>query len=60
MFFSIMSPDMLIIRQLISDFWLVTDITSHVPEPRGMASGAKCHTEQNVTPHTWWGPHLGI
>ena len=19
----------------------------------------RCHTEQNVTPHTWWGPPLG-
>ena len=50
MFSGIMSTDLLITRQLISDSWLVTDITSHVREPRGMASGAKCHTEQSATP----------
>jgi len=57
MFSDIMSPDLLITRQLISDSWLVSGITSHVPEFRGMASGVKCHTEQSATPYTCGG-HL--
>ena len=25
---------------------------------RRILNGTKCHTEQSVTPHTWWGPPL--
>jgi len=35
-------------------------MTLLLPKHRGTMCRAKCHTEQSTTPHTWWGPHLGI
>jgi len=57
-----MSLNLLITRQLVSNSWLITDITSHVSEPRGMASEDKCHTTHMMGATSWypWGLSLGI
>jgi len=32
------------------------DVSHNRASVRRFLNGTKCHTEQNATPHTWWGP----
>ena len=34
------------------------DVSHNRASVRRILNGTKCHTEQSVTPHTWWGPPL--